>query len=269
MDELARYNQARWDELAQANVEYSRPLLELNLLGARAFLDPYGNMGDVRGRRVLCLASGGGQQSVAFALLGAEVTVVDLSPEQLARDRLAAEHHGLAIHTVHGDMRDLSPFKTASFDLVYHAYSINFVPAVEPVFREVARVLRPRGLYRIQWANPFTQTIDETSWNGVGYLLQHPYREGTELSTLNPTWDGWDVTDEQGVVRRVASPKEFVHTFSVVINSLIAQGFVLRHLSEGPNPESDPEPGSWQHFITVAPPWITLWAEYRPDAFAK
>ena len=39
---------------------------------------------------VLCLAAGGGQQSVAFALLGANVTVFDLSETQLEHDRLAA-----------------------------------------------------------------------------------------------------------------------------------------------------------------------------------
>ena len=29
MDKLASYNKARWEELAAANVEYSRPLLDL------------------------------------------------------------------------------------------------------------------------------------------------------------------------------------------------------------------------------------------------
>ena len=50
-------------------------------------------MGRVRpGDRVLCLAGGGGQQSVIYSLLGADVTVFDLTPEQLDRDRAAARH---------------------------------------------------------------------------------------------------------------------------------------------------------------------------------
>jgi len=36
---------------------------------------------------VLCLASGGEQQSAIFGLLGADVTVLDLCAQQLAGDR--------------------------------------------------------------------------------------------------------------------------------------------------------------------------------------
>ena len=94
MDDLARYNRERWEALAQANIGYSRPILDLDPRSAREVLDPYGIMGDVRGRDILCLAGGGGQQSAAFGLLGARVTVYDLSDTQLARDQEAAAHYG-------------------------------------------------------------------------------------------------------------------------------------------------------------------------------
>ncbi|NJN82175.1 MAG: hypothetical protein HC802_07785, partial [Caldilineaceae bacterium] len=42
MDELAQYNQARWDELSQANVEYAKPLLELDEEDARQVIDEEG-----------------------------------------------------------------------------------------------------------------------------------------------------------------------------------------------------------------------------------
>lgn len=38
---------------------------------------PAGLLADIDGKDVLCLASGGGQQSAVFSLLGAKVTVVD------------------------------------------------------------------------------------------------------------------------------------------------------------------------------------------------
>ncbi|KAG1318310.1 hypothetical protein G6F63_015276 [Rhizopus arrhizus] len=44
-------------------------------------------LGDVRGRRILCLASGGGQQAPVLAAAGADVTVFDLSDGQLEQDR--------------------------------------------------------------------------------------------------------------------------------------------------------------------------------------
>lgn len=66
-------------------------------------LDRLGITKDFAQKKVLCLASGGGQQSVAFALLGADVTVLDISPSQLERDRKAAEHYGIKVHLVQGD----------------------------------------------------------------------------------------------------------------------------------------------------------------------
>ena len=70
------------------------------------------------GADVLCLASGGGQQGPILAAAGAQVTVFDNSPRQLARDREVAEREGLGIRTVEGDMADLSAFADASFDLI-------------------------------------------------------------------------------------------------------------------------------------------------------
>src|SRR3712207_564706 len=128
MDDLAHYNRERWEDLAAAHVVFSRPWLQLTPATARALVDPVGLLGDVTGKDVLCLASGGGQQSAAFALLGANVTVVDLAPTQLQRDQEAAAHYGLTIRTLQADMRDLSALESSSFDVVWHAYSINFIP---------------------------------------------------------------------------------------------------------------------------------------------
>lgn len=93
MDEVAQYNIERWRALTQTNALFTRPYLTLDEAAARARLDPEGRLGDLRGKNVLCLAGGGGQQSVAFALLGANVTVVDLSEEQLQTDRAAAAYY--------------------------------------------------------------------------------------------------------------------------------------------------------------------------------
>src|SRR5215212_11680709 len=75
---------------------------------------------DLEGLDVLCLASGGGQQAPIFAAAGANVTVLDNSPGQLAQDRLVAERESLDLTTIQGDMRDLSAFAEGSFDLVFH-----------------------------------------------------------------------------------------------------------------------------------------------------
>src|SRR5690554_1514412 len=100
---------------------------------------------DLRGVRVLCLASGGGQQGPILAAAGADVTVFDNSPGQLAQDRFVAERDALTLRTVEGDMADLSAFADAAFDLIVHPCSNMFAPAVRPVWAEAYRVLASPG----------------------------------------------------------------------------------------------------------------------------
>ena len=55
---------------------------------------PHAWFGDLRGRRVLGLAAGGGQQMPIFAALGADCTVLDYSEKQLASERMVATREG-------------------------------------------------------------------------------------------------------------------------------------------------------------------------------
>jgi SAM-dependent methyltransferase len=257
MDDIAQTNRERWNALARANVQYSRPFLDFTRQQAAEYVYRHGVIKNVWGKRVLCLASGGGQDSVAFSMLGAEVTVLDLSDVQLERDRQAAEHHGFQVTTLHGDMRDLSAFTDAIFDVVWQVYSINFIPSVEPVFREVSRVLKPGGIYFVQFANPFVQGLDDTGWNGESYPLKSVYQEGEDMTR---TYPHWDVEQPDGSSVRLAGPHEFRHTLSTMLNGLATKGFIFLGLWEWMRTDDNPEPGSWAHFTQVAPPYLsTFW----------
>jgi 2-polyprenyl-3-methyl-5-hydroxy-6-metoxy-1,4-benzoquinol methylase len=263
MDDLSRTNRERWNALARANVEWSRPYLEYTREQAAANISRFGVLKDVAGKRVLCLAGGGGQGSIAFALMGADVTVLDLSDEQLARDRLAAAHHGLQLNTIQGDMRDLSIFPDNVFDIVWQVYSINFVPSVEVVFSGVRRVLKPGGIYFVQFANPFVQAVDDQAWDGKAYSLNAPYLDGEDITFRFPHWD---VPQEDGTSLQLLSPHEFRHTLSTVLNTLVGLGFSLIGLWEWQKQDENPEPGSWAHFTQIAPPWFSsFWRLGKQD----
>lgn len=261
MDEIAQYNQKRWNALARANALFSRPALGLDAESARRRLDPENRLGTVQGKRVLCLASGGGQQSAAFALLGAEVTVLDIAEEQLKRDWQAAEHYQVAIKTVQGDMRNLSSFAEASFDIVWHPYSLNFVPEAHIVFREVARVLCEGGLYCLQCANPFFCGLTPDDWNGSSYALKYPYVEHVAIESEDQPWV---YSRNASTGDPIPTLREYRHTLSTLVNGLSEQGFVIRHLSENMDltPDLQAEPGTWDHFVAFAPPWFAFWTEY-------
>jgi len=119
MDELAQFNKARWRHCGRSR-EILAPMLNLTPSRRARLVDERGLLGDLSGKRVLCLAGGGGQQSAAFALLGAQVTVIDLSDTQLERDARRGALW-LSATLISGDMRDLSALGSQSFDVVWTA----------------------------------------------------------------------------------------------------------------------------------------------------
>lgn len=136
----AQDNRAAWDRLAD-DARFAGPI-PLSPDG----VDPW--LGDLRGKDLLCLAAGGGRQGPLHAAAGARVTVVDFSERQLEHDRKAG------LKTLCASMDDLSALASGSFDVVVQPVSSCYVADVEPVYREVARVLRPGGLYVAQHKQP-------------------------------------------------------------------------------------------------------------------
>lgn len=174
---------------------------------------------DLHGIDVLCLASGGGQQGPILAAAGANVTIFDNSPAQLGQDRFVAERDGLTIHTVEGDMRDLSAFADGSFDLIFHPVSNLFVPDVRPVWLEAYRVLRPGGSLLSGFLNPLTYIFDIIKADDEGALevkYSIPFSDLTSLSE----------EDRQSLIDDGA-PMEFGHTLDDQIGGQIDAGFVI------------------------------------------
>ncbi len=266
MDKTTTDNQQKWDKLVSLEVPCSRPYKNLTPEIAAKDINPNNILGDLKGKDILCLASGGGQQSIGFAFLGANVTVVDFSKEQLNKDRSESGKYSLPIKIIQSDMRDLSKLEDESFDVVYQPYSINYIPEVEKTFNEVSRVLKPGGIYQLMFHNPFIHGSWKDScwgnewrkdelWNGKGYPISQPYRDGEPIKVNDQTWN---FEDTKGKKVKTAAPQEFKHTLSTVINSLIKRKFSILRFEEYKGDNFDAEPGTWDHYITVAPPWFTL-----------
>ncbi|MBO5228349.1 MAG: class I SAM-dependent methyltransferase [Lachnospiraceae bacterium] len=105
-------------------------------------------------KRILCLASGGGQQGPILAATGADVTVFDNSTKQLEKDAFVAQRDNLSIKTVQGNMQDLSMFEDEYFDCIIHPWSNGYIDSVLPVWRECARVLKKNGILLAGFGNP-------------------------------------------------------------------------------------------------------------------
>lgn len=182
---------------------------------------------DLHGVNILGLASGGGQQGPILAAAGANVTIFDNSPRQLAQDQIVAKREGLEIRTVQGDMADLSVFHDESFDLIFHPISNVFVESVLPVWRECFRVLRRGGALLAGLVQPHTYCFDLR--DGVYHLrFSLPYSDRTSI------------TPEEKAERFGAdSPLEFSHTLTDLIGGQLTAGFHLTGLYEDSDP-NDP-----------------------------
>lgn len=272
MNEETLKNEQTWDELARNGVLCSQPRLELTPQLALQYLNRHGFYNkDLSQKDVLCLASGGGQQSVAFALLGADVTVLDFSQEQLDKDQFAAEKYQVELRRIKADMRDLSALDNASFDVVYQPYSINYIPNATSVFDEVNRVLKPGGFYDLMLHNPYVHGTwkdgcwvneweEAELWQAKGYPIWQPYKDGYPIETYDPNWN-FTNRDQESV--KIKSPQEYRHTLSTVLNGLISRGFEILKFEEELGQDYTAKPGTWEHYKSCAPPWLYVFCQKK------
>ena len=179
---------------------------------------------DVRGKRVLCLASGGGQQAPVLAAAGAIVTSFDLSEEQLAKDKLVAERDGLDIELVQGDMANLSCFESGCFDLIFHPTSNVFAQNVRVVWQECHRVLATQGRLLSGFMNPDYFLFDHDALEAGEPLVvcnSLPFSESTDSAPdrLQERLDQCEAL-------------EFSHSLDDQIGGQIDAGFVIAGLYE-------------------------------------
>ena len=52
---------------------------------------------------------------------------------------------------------------------------------------------------------------------------------------------------------------------NAMVKALSARHFYLKGLWENSAGDPDADPGTWEHFQAVVPPYFTIWARYRPD----
>jgi hypothetical protein len=113
--------------------------------------------------------------------------------------------------------------------------------------------------------NPFFAGMDERDWSGTGYPVSRRYVDG-EVEMADPYWE---IGYEDGSSMRVKGPREFRHTLSTLINGLTQRGFVLLGLWEDVGDDPNAAPGTWEHLKSIAPPFLTFWAAYRPDVLLE
>lgn len=250
-----RHNRAAWDARARAGQSHTQPASDAALADPLRALDAEGWLGpSIAGQRVLCLASGGGLQSVLCAAAGAEVTVLDLSPAMLDLDRAEARQRGVRVRCVEGSIDRPLEFGSGVFDVVLQPVSTCYVPDVALVFAEVARVLAPGGLYISQHKQPVSLQVDGFS-PAEGYCIRERYRRSGPLPRGSP-----------GQEHREPDTLEYLHTLEALFGGLCAAGFAIEGLVEPVRGDPDAPPGTFRHRSLFVPPYLKVKARRQNRA---
>jgi ubiquinone/menaquinone biosynthesis C-methylase UbiE len=111
-------------------------------------------LGNVKGKSILEIGCGGGQNAIVLSKWGAKATGLDISEEQIkhARRLVRKEKVNVPFHV--GNMEDLSMFNNGSFDIVLSSFAIDYVDDPAKTFPEAHRVLRKGGLFVFAVVHP-------------------------------------------------------------------------------------------------------------------
>lgn len=207
-------------------------------------------LGEVAGKRVLEVGSGGGQCSRWLVRQGANAVGIDVSAAQLAHSRALDARTGISAVTVQADAQQL-PFADSSFDIACSAYgAVPFVSDSGAVMREVARVLRPGGRWVFAVSHPIRWCFPDDPGAGglvaqTSYFDRRPYVE----------------QDEQGVPSYV----EHHRTIGDRVREVVAAGLVIDDVIEPEWPADHERPwGQWSPLRGRILPGTAIFVTRKP-----
>jgi ubiquinone/menaquinone biosynthesis C-methylase UbiE len=173
----------------------------------------------LKNKKILGLASGGGQQMPIFTALGACCTVLDYSDMQLASEKEVAERENYSINIIKADMTEKLPFSDSEFDIIFHPVSNCYVEDVLPIWKECYRILKKGGI--------LLAGLD----NGMNFLFEDIYK--TPLIVVNKL--PFNPLKDQKLFEKLDNKKDgvqFSHTLEEQIGGQLKAGFILTDLYE-------------------------------------
>lgn len=177
--------------------------------------------GSLKGKKVLGLASGGGQQMPIFMAAGAIGTVLDYSSRQLESEKEVADREGYEIEIIQGDMTKRLPFEDETFDLIFHPVSNCYVKDVKSIFKECYRILKKGGILLAGLGNEINYMVSDDETSIINHMPFDPLENEEHKKQLEK--------DDCGM--------QFSHTLEEQIGGQLRAGFRLIDLYEDTNGE--------------------------------
>jgi len=215
--------------------------------------------------RMLDIATGGGHTALAFAPHVREVLATDLTPRMLAAAEAFIREQGAANVTFQIADAEALPFPDASFELVTTRIAPHHFPNPRQYIREVARVLRPGGVFVLDDnMAPEDQELDQflnrfEQWRDPGHVRSHTIAEwsrwmldaGLQIEHVEPLqtkryeFAGWTEQMRMPAVERdaleawlIAAPPRCAEFFQIVaedghvLSLTVRYGMIVARKSE-------------------------------------
>lgn len=176
-------------------------------------------LGDLKRKKILGLASGGGQQMPIFNALGATCSVIDYSSKQIESEYNVAKREGYIIEAIEGDMTKKLPFDDDTFDIVFHPVSNCYVEDVQHIFNEAYRVLKKGGIFLAGLNNEINYIVDQNEREIVWKMPFNPLQDEKAKEFM--------VKEDAGM--------QFSHDMTEQIGGQLKAGFTLVDIYEDTN----------------------------------
>jgi SAM-dependent methyltransferase len=170
------------------------------------------------GSRVLDVAAGNGNATLAAARRWCDVLSTDYVASLLDAGRARAQAEGLNVQFQEADAEAL-PFEDASFDVVMSTFGVMFTPDQEQAANELMRVCRPGGMIGLANWTP-DSFIGQVFKTIAGYVappagVRSPAQWGTEarLAELFGDKAARIAATRREFVFRYRSPEHFIDVF--------------------------------------------------------
>lgn len=227
MNEQSRQNKSAWEYRAYefwnkrdgSPREKAKQILENPLAALKKHKHYFEH---VKGKRIANLCGSNGRKAVPLALLGAEVTVFDISEENKKYAIELAAEANTSIEYVVTDIYDIDRKRYGgSFDLLYLEGGIlHYFADLELFMRILHDLLKDGGKMILSDFHPLSKVIN--SLGKVNYF-------DTELKSGDVAYKGFFSEEEQ---LNFPDTSIRLYTLSDIINSVIAAGFSLQKFDE-------------------------------------
>jgi SAM-dependent methyltransferase len=160
MKEMTQSNKKGWDGLAATH--YKKYHIEKLLAGTPLLNEVIrSEVGDVKCKSLLHLLCHIGTDTLSWALLGAQVTGIDISSESLKYARLLADQMDIAADFIESDVMDVIDKVHEKFDIVFASTGVLcWIPDITRFAQTVRHLLKDGGFFYLHDGHPFRHVMN-------------------------------------------------------------------------------------------------------------